>query len=48
MVTKDEARLRRARATGQFFKKTKVDKYRWTNHLYPLALIIALIFVLIV
>ena len=48
MVTKEEERLRRARATGRFFKKTKVDKYLWTNHLYPLALVIALIFVLIV
>ena len=40
-------RERRLKATGKWFQKTKDIDYLWTNHLYPIALIISLIFVFI-
>ena len=40
-------RERRLKATGKWFQKTKDNEYLWTNHLYPIALIISLIFLLI-
>jgi len=40
-------RERRLKATGRWFQKSKDIQYLWTNHLYPIALIISLILVFI-
>ena len=41
-----EDRERRLKATGKWFQKTKV-KNLWINHIFPVLLIISLIFYLI-
>ena len=46
-VNKDEERMRRATLSGRFFEKPKAIPYLWTNNLYPIALVIALILLLI-
>lgn len=48
LVNKEEERLRRVQSEGRFFEKAKRIPYLWVNHLFPLALVIALIFVLVV
>jgi hypothetical protein len=47
MVGLQDDRERRLKATGKWFQKTKDKDYLWTNNLYPIALIISLIFLLI-
>jgi hypothetical protein len=47
MVGLQDDRERRLKATGKWFQKSKDTEYLWTNHLYPIALIISLIFLLI-
>ena len=38
------ARERRKEATGKFFEKQKSVPHIWTNHIYPVLLIISLLF----
>ena len=47
MVGLQHDRERRLKATGKWFQKTKDNEYLWTNNLYPIALLISLIFLLI-
>jgi len=47
MVGLQDDRERRLKATGKWFQKSKDNDYLWTNHLYPIALLISLIFLLI-
>ena len=39
----NDKRMRRVAITGRFFEKPQKIAYLWTNWLYPLALVIALI-----
>ena len=41
------ARERRFEATGKWFQKTKETQYMWTNHIWPVLLVISLIAYLI-
>ncbi len=41
-----DKRMRRVALQGRFFEKPKQIRYLWTNWLYPVALVIALIGVL--
>lgn len=42
-VKRRTARERRLEATGKFFQKSRRIPYLWTNHIYPILLIISLI-----
>ena len=42
----NKARDRRLKATGKWFKKTKKVK-TWTNHIFPVLLVISLILFLV-
>ena len=42
-LTMNDKRMRRVALTGRFFEKPREIPYLWTNWLYPLALVLALI-----
>jgi len=41
------ARERRLKATGKWFKKNKNDKNLWVNHVFPILLTVSFIFYLL-
>jgi len=40
------ARERRLKATGKWFKKNKKPENLWYNHIFPIALLISLFFLI--
>jgi len=45
-IKMNKARERRLKATGRFFQPPKKIKYLWLNNIFPVVLIISLLFLI--